>query len=1322
MKKFLYTILLIGASIAQVDAQPYVMEWDIGTFGGSGGGTCTFMEPPLQPQGAYRIYHKTDPNTKVYCRFLVNASSNYYLQPLVLDNIKLGTNSNASSLIDIAGDPTPVDILFLGKNLLTTQPNISSTTIERKSNIRMTLAGRSITDTLEMTANPANAVVSITGKQNSSFKYNGGVLLTSNPIAIATTAATTIHDTIMINKGVIASTTAGSYVSIGKKPATAQGGSENVIINGGTVDSVFGQKVIINGGTVQGGARCLGAGEYPKNSAGDSVFVGKLHKPKIEGVWVDGKNYNIRRNHNGNDTLYLYMPHKDAADDTHTVKTMADGIAHTHTAHWDNAMQQFLFASIASTIPRSETNVALTFPTDTTGVYNDGSTRQYAFTLTNAAATTSAQKPISHGIEPQEIIVKFNDSIIYKTTLGYKFTSETISSLNIATNGLNAGKYPVTIEYGGTDSILPALWSGYLIVNKVTPTFTLPQNLTADCGDSLKVVALPRGWTWIKRDTVGYAGQHNHKVRFTPIDSIDNYEYVDTSVVITVAKATPSSPPQAFLMAVSGDVIGNIELHKNNPCWQWADSSLSTGITSGTSYTTREFSAIYSCQTDCCYKDQTTLRVNVLDQQLPTTTAVYGDSLKDVLLPPDWEWHEIATTELVGNAGNTYYFKARFNYSNGLSIITTKVAVEVKKRRPDFNMPTSLEATYGKVLGDIPLWDATHTSPADTGWRWQSPSDPVGTAATGNNRHQYKVWFIPSDTINFETIDTALWVTVNKAYPIFTAPLPIATQYLTKLSAITPPAHWVWQNPDDTVGNVGLRKRRAWYYHNNDTANYLVVDSALWLQVGKATPVAPPAQVATYGDMLSAIELPVPWTWVQIDSSVGKAGVRTHKAKVKDADTANYVQRNQDVIVNVQKATPTYSKPTNIIATYGDMLYKVPLWDTTRSKLSNRDTCWHWASPNLKVGNAGMHQHPAIFIPIDTANYLTITDTLNVYVKKAKPKPTLPATLTAFTGDTLGVVALSARWLYMYENAKLYGSWQWYYPDDNLGKRGYQMHKAIFTMQDTANWDTVQRMLIVFVAERTKIEVTKSLLSADNPRHWVVELCTTNDVEVRFTTDSSVKVLYDKRRREISTLAVDVHKPNVYVIPYTLRTVINNTEMYKEDTLTIERKFRFNDIVVSKKSRLLFVNNNSINTGYRFVAYQWWRGNEPVGDGLQYYHEGTGAEAITISPTTPYRVTMTTEDGKQINTCEGYATQVSTNLKVRPNPVSRDGSLTLEFPTYIPKSSFEVRIYTLSGALVSTRTVDQYNPTISLSDVGITMPGIYVLKSTELGETLFVVE
>lgn len=76
-----------------------------------------------------------------------------------------------------------------------------------------------------------------------------------------------------------------------------------------------------------------------------------------------------------------------------------------------------------------------------------------------------------------------------------------------------------------------------------------------------------------------------------------------------------------------------------------------------------------------------------------------------------------------------------------------------------------------------------------------------------------------------------------------------------------------------------------------------------------------------------------------------------------------------EVKITIAKATPAYTVPTGLTATYGDTLGDVTLPEG-----------WAWDAPNTSVGNVGDNTFSATFTPSDTDNYNTVTKNLTVAV------------------------------------------------------------------------------------------------------------------------------------------------------------------------------------------------------------------------------------------------------------------------------------------------------------------------------------------------------
>ena len=107
-------------------------------------------------------------------------------------------------------------------------------------------------------------------------------------------------------------------------------------------------------------------------------------------------------------------------------------------------------------------------------------------------------------------------------------------------------------------------------------------------------------------------------------------------------------------------------------------------------------------------------------------------------------------------------------------------------------------------------------------------------------------------------------------------------------------------------------------------------------------------------------------------------GTYTVRATIEETD--NYFGGSATCDFSITQATPTdYSKPTNLMASYGDKLSSVIL-----------PVNWTWKSTDDLVGDAGNREHVAIYNPEDK-NYKDVEVSLTVLVKDSStptPDPT----------------------------------------------------------------------------------------------------------------------------------------------------------------------------------------------------------------------------------------------------------------------------------------------------------------------------------------------
>lgn len=149
-----------------------------------------------------------------------------------------------------------------------------------------------------------------------------------------------------------------------------------------------------------------------------------------------------------------------------------------------------------------------------------------------------------------------------------------------------------------------------LKIEKATPSYTAPTNLTATYGQTLADVVLPDGWAWNDATTtsVGSAGTSSFTATFTPDDAV-NYQTVEESLSIAVSKATATDPGTPVVTSPTsityGAKLSDITITDD---WQWADGTTVPTVTNSgytayytvTDYTNYDWSGItgYDSQTN----------------------------------------------------------------------------------------------------------------------------------------------------------------------------------------------------------------------------------------------------------------------------------------------------------------------------------------------------------------------------------------------------------------------------------------------------------------------------------------------------------------------------------------------------------------------------------------------------------------------------------------------------------------------------------------------------------------------------------------------------
>jgi len=629
--------------------------------------------------------------------------------------------------------------------------------------------------------------------------------------------------------------------------------------------------------------------------------------------------------------------------------------------------------------------------------------------------------------------------------------------------------YHVTVEIaeidGGNYNAV-TIDLGYYEIKKADPTdCTAPSDLSATYGDLLNTVIFADGrFAWADGTvTVGNAGTQTHLATFTPSDT-DNYNVLyGVEVSVYVNKANPTYTKPNNLTAIYGERVATVNIVGTGFTWASGtdlvgNAGLQKHKATFTPDNTDNFNILYNIELEI-----TVGKATPTISELPTASAItYLQNLTESELVGGlatfilgevygtFSWVPYANLPTVKNDGFDVIFTP--DDGNNFESVTVTVALTVNKATPTYSVPVGLTATYGDLLSSISL-DGTR-------FTWHDAAVKVGAPIL---THTYYAYYTPADEDNFAVVE-------NVAIEVITtkATLTITVEDKTKEYGAALPTWTVTYDgliyPTDTQYIVGLSQER--FIHGavpqSSIGTYTVSLEGLTslyydieyvsgtLTVTQATPsfTVPASLAATYGDLLSSVNLPSGFTWQNDTVTVGNVGLITHYATYTPADANYKTVTDIPVTIRVNKATPNYTEPTDLTAVYGQKLSDIAL-----------PSGWSWKRPNDAVGNHGKQTHVVIFTPADTDNFLSPEVSVTVTVSKASPNTTNPTiTVQVFYGTRLQSIALPT-------------GWRWNDPTAFVGNAGVVTHKASFNNGDE-NYETLLDVDVTFTVNKLAITVT----------------------------------------------------------------------------------------------------------------------------------------------------------------------------------------------------------------------------------------------------------
>ena len=391
--------------------------------------------------------------------------------------------------------------------------------------------------------------------------------------------------------------------------------------------------------------------------------------------------------------------------------------------------------------------------------------------------------------------------------------------------------------------------------------------------------------------------------------------------------------------------------------------------------------------------------------------------------------------------------------TNNYNTVTRTITVKVTKATPVIaEKPTAGELTYGQELSDSTLTGGkaayqTADGTEITGtFAWKNSS--IKPAAADSQKTEYDVTFTPSDKDNYNAVDAKLTLTVNKAA-------------LAELSGESRSYIYAEGSNDkaeimDVAGKLPADRGNTTFTLAAEDADGLLSDVA----------------VDTAGKLSYKVKQ------LAADKA-GKSAAITVTASMENYEDAVYtmtIMITDKKLVTLKSGNKVSVNGSNAL-TYGDKLSKLGFSEVTFVEADTNTEVkgtLEWADPDC-IPTAGTTQAGWVFKPADSDHYEELTGTAAITVARATPAiVTVPAVaereynpdVALADSDMTGGSVTGA------DGSLLAGTWSFTGTNiiPTVNNKGYQ---AVFTPDDTNNYNTVTRTITVKVTKATPVIAEK---------------------------------------------------------------------------------------------------------------------------------------------------------------------------------------------------------------------------------------------------------
>jgi len=338
----------------------------------------------------------------------------------------------------------------------------------------------------------------------------------------------------------------------------------------------------------------------------------------------------------------------------------------------------------------------------------------------------------------------------------------------------------------------------------------------------------------------------------------------------------------------------------------------------------------------------------------------------------------------------------------------------------------------------------------------------------GAGQHAISATFVPDDAANYQNVQAAVQLTVEKAVPAIEWPEPEAVNYGERLSEkqlqaqASVPGSFAFTPVAGEALEAGINRLTA-VFTPLDTANYVSTQAAVKLTVNKAIPTlawSDPAPIE-WGTPLSTVQLnakasvPGSFVYTPAEDERLRAGTHTLSVTFLPEDARNFAAVETSTSIIVHRATPSIAwNPVSPI------VYGTALGSNQLNAETDIPGVFVYRPAVGAVLPAGTTQLTATFLPEDDANYAEADAAASLVVEKAIPAIEWRTPQPIEYGAAIGEQQLSAR-------ASVPGSFTFMPSAGSMLSAGTHTATVAFAPEDTANYLSAEAAVTLVVKKAT---------------------------------------------------------------------------------------------------------------------------------------------------------------------------------------------------------------------------------------------------------------